>query len=381
VELRLSRAEKYGLPEQRYGSVLLGSFNIRKLGAIAKRDDRTWEFLARVCQRFDLLAVQEIADDMSGLNLLMELMGPHHGLIVSDATGAFPGDPGLSERLGFIYNYETVERTAIATDITYDRSKVLEILARNQDSINPVMTSYKNYLDAVQAWIEGGKQGPKPKKVKVKMPAFLNFIRQPFCVSFAIHGLPDKAPYELLAVNAHLYFGDYLSDRRQEFEALMEWILARVEMSDRTYYPNFLLMGDLNLDFNSPEVDRRRIEKYLKGFNNATGQQVNINFPFLDKHPVHNKVLRTNARLTETYDQIGLFFEDTRFPTFAQNPEMGASPSGPDYGVFNFVELFSRAIHDKAYSRLKKTEKTALVKRFEHKVSDHMPLWMRLPMP
>ena len=58
---------KYGLPEREYGSVLLGSFNIRKLGSSRSRSQATWEFLAEVCRSFDLLAVQEVMDDLSGL--------------------------------------------------------------------------------------------------------------------------------------------------------------------------------------------------------------------------------------------------------------------------------------------------------------------------
>ena len=45
----------------------LGSFNIRKLGASRSRNSDTWEFLANVCRSVDLLAVQEIMDDLSGL--------------------------------------------------------------------------------------------------------------------------------------------------------------------------------------------------------------------------------------------------------------------------------------------------------------------------
>ena len=52
--------QRYGLPQREYGSVLLGSFNIRKLGSSRSRSPDTWKFLADVCRSFDLLAVQEI---------------------------------------------------------------------------------------------------------------------------------------------------------------------------------------------------------------------------------------------------------------------------------------------------------------------------------
>lgn len=54
---------------------------------------------------------------------------------------------------------------------------------------------------------------------------------------------------------------------------------------------------------------------------------------------------------------------------------MGKNPMGPDYGVFNFVKLFSEAL------KVPDSQRNALIDRVQHKVSDHMPLWLRLPLP
>ena len=54
IRERLEAApESYGLPQREYGSVLIGSFNIRKLGSARSRNSDTWEFLADVCRSFD----------------------------------------------------------------------------------------------------------------------------------------------------------------------------------------------------------------------------------------------------------------------------------------------------------------------------------------
>ena len=376
---------RYGLPDRRYGSIFLASFNIRKLGRIGNRRRETWEFLADVCRHFDLLAVQEVMDDLSGLHHLKTLMGPEFDLIVSDKTGAFPGEPGLGERLGFIFNTRLIRRTDVATDITYDRSKVLRTLSQYNDEIHETLAPHAKAFQVYQhklAEFEAGRLRRRPArpKLKVQMPVFLSFVRAPFCVSFEISGHPGTTPYQFMAVNAHLYFGDFMSDRRQEFDAIMSWLIARVEERDKAYYPNFILLGDLNLDFNNPGSDRARIEKHMKRFNAGFGDEAHVNFPFLDVHPHRDKVFRTNARHTETFDQIGLFFRDERFPTFQENPKMG--PEGRyDYGVFDFVQLFSEALHDKPFSLLSKQKQNALLASFEHKVSDHMPLWLRLPLP
>ena len=90
---------------------------------------------------------------------------------------------------------------------------------------------------------------------------------------------------------------------------------------------------------------------------------------------------RINARLTETFDQIGLFNRDPRLPSHTGNAAMGAHPLGPDYGVFEFGDLFSEALLGRPYRELSSGERADLVPRFEHKVSDHLPLWIRLPLP
>lgn len=41
-------------------------------------------------------------------------------MIASDKTDAFPGEPGLGERLAFVYNRRAVLRTEVATHFIYD---------------------------------------------------------------------------------------------------------------------------------------------------------------------------------------------------------------------------------------------------------------------
>ena len=366
--------DQYGLPQREYGSVLLGSFNIRKLGSARSRNADTWRFLAHVCRSFDLLAVQEIMDDLSGLRRLMDLLGPDFGLVVSDQTGVFPGEPGVGERLGFIYRWKAVDRMEVASDVTFDRTKVLDSIASNYETFISDVEPYAKRLAAYRA-------GERKRPPKLKLSVFLSFIRQPFCVAFRIAGHPGTEPYEFMAVNAHLYFGNYVDDRRQEFNALVNWIMSRLKGNSRAYYPNFILLGDLNLDYDNPVRDRERIEEQIKSLNSELGEGPNVNFPFLDPHQGHAEVFRTNARMSETFDQIGLFSRDPRLPTYAENPQMGTDAQGPDYGVFEFVNLFSEALLDRPYEDLSSTEREEFVGRFEHKVSDHMPLWVRLPLP
>ena len=381
----------YGMPERIYGSVVMGSFNIRKCGSSRNRSPETWEFLANICQHYDLIAVQEILDDLSGLNRIMELLGPEFGMIVSDKTGVFPGSAGLGERLGFIFRWSVVQRGEVVSDITYDRSKLIEILAENYDAIHEVMAPYAEKFKEY-------KEGLRGKPRNVKLPAFLNFIRQPYCVSFKIVGHPGFKPYEFMAVNAHLYFGDYMSDRRQEFDALMNWIISRTEDNDKAYHPNFVLLGDLNLDFDNPNTDRARIEEVMKTYDKdgkevTASKRINVNFPFLDPHPTevaknpdNPAPFRTNVRDGETFDHVGFFSKNGSLPTYIENLTMGNDAVGPDFGMFNFTQLFYDVLKDELGLQndlpdLTTAEKRTFFGLFEHNVSDHMPIWVRLPLP
>jgi hypothetical protein len=85
--------------------------------------------------------------------------------------------------------------------------------------------------------------------------------------------------------------------------------------------------------------------------------------------------------MSETFDQIGLFSRDARLPLSQNHAAMGKNLRGPDYGVFKFVELFREALGIQPLSQLNKTQLKQFYARFEHEVSDHLPLWLRLPLP
>ena len=57
------------------------------------------------------------------------------------------------------------------------------------------------YADRWQAYYVDKRTSSKPR---VKLPFFLTFIRQPFCVSFEIPGHPATTPYRFMTINAHL---------------------------------------------------------------------------------------------------------------------------------------------------------------------------------
>jgi len=287
-----SDREPFGLPEHRDGSVVLGTFNIRELGACSKRSPEAWEFLRRTCERFDLLAVQEVQDDLSGIQRLRDLLGGPFELVVSDTTGKTPGRCGCPERLAFLHRSSRVRQTELASDISFDRTDVVSRLFERRDEFARTWAEHQAALDAWKTEnerrvAEGKRRTSKPA---IRLPTFLTFIRQPHCASFEVMPTPGDlaCPLGFLIVNAHLLYGTDRQERRWEFDALIEWLAVRAKQRDVICHDNILMMGDCNLEFEHIHETRAQIDALLRRLNAEklkSRKAAKANFPFLDPHP------------------------------------------------------------------------------------------------
>lgn len=372
---------RFGLPETRTDSVVLSSFNIRSLGGVDRRPAPAWEILARYCSCCDLIAVQEVMDDLNGLGHLMELMDGDFGMVASDITGGVAGRPGYVERLAFLFRWTRVQRTEVASDITVDRSAVVDALYEHRWDFLRDLEARTRDLAVYEARKEAGG---RPRRPPFVLQHFLTFLRTPLCVSFRIPD-GDSEPYELLAVNAHLLYGDrrrQRTERELEFRVLVHWLVERSRQAARMYHPDILLLGDLNLDFEDEDARREEIGAWLKSLNRTAmrgASAATAYFPFLDPHPATGRVFRTNVRKEQTYDQAAFFSRDTRLPR--PGAEAGSRPGGFDYGVFDFAGLMAEALLERPLEELTGRERTSFYRRFQYDVSDHLPLWIRLPLP
>jgi endonuclease/exonuclease/phosphatase family metal-dependent hydrolase len=78
----------------------LATWNIVNLGA-RDRYDESMFYIAEILSRFDVIAIQEVKDDLSGLETLRGLLGPWWRFVVSDVS---LGDPGNTERLAYLFD-------------------------------------------------------------------------------------------------------------------------------------------------------------------------------------------------------------------------------------------------------------------------------------
>ena len=83
----------HGLPAVRVDSFVIASWNLRQFGTIQgkrelerRRDIEAFRFIASIISHFDLVAIQEVKDDLASLRELIQLL-PDYDVVVSDMTG------------------------------------------------------------------------------------------------------------------------------------------------------------------------------------------------------------------------------------------------------------------------------------------------------
>jgi endonuclease/exonuclease/phosphatase family metal-dependent hydrolase len=189
-------------------NLIIGSWNIRGFGNIfeewgdnpgsPKRNLRALAYIAEIVRKFDVIAIQEVKSDTSGIRkLLQDYLGSDWGLIVSDVTA---GPQGNTERLAFIYDKRRVIPSGLAGEIVLPPTK------------------------------DGDPQE--------------QFDRTPYIVGF------KSASDRFALLTAHIKYGKIPEDRIEEIKKLAEYIAK--EIRDRTdsggEEKNLIVLGDFNID-------------------------------------------------------------------------------------------------------------------------------------
>jgi endonuclease/exonuclease/phosphatase family metal-dependent hydrolase len=196
-------------PRRTDHNLLIGTWNIRGFGAVhpswdenpgsPKRNLRALALIAEIVRRFDVIAIQEVKRDTSGIRTLVEgFLGRNWGVILSDVT---VGDKGNAERLAYIYDRRRVSPSGLAGEI------VLPPTAEG---------------DPVE-----------------------QFDRTPYIVSFEA----GSERFALLTV--HIRFGAQAEERLPEIQALARFAAEQIRARARTRGAeefNLILLGDFNID-------------------------------------------------------------------------------------------------------------------------------------
>ncbi len=197
-------------PKTREDKLLLATFNIREFDSNRKKNGpRTIEslyYLAEIISSFDIIALQEINQDISALKKVMRILGPDYNFFLTDIT---EGVSGNGERMAYVY----------------DQKKIL----------------FRNIAGEIV--LPGTAKKPVPQ-----------FARTPYLVSF------QAGWFKFSLCTVHIYYGkntgEQFEQRVKEIENLSMFFKARSNKEDE----NFILLGDFNI-LNHEDRTMKALEK------------------------------------------------------------------------------------------------------------------------
>ena len=175
-------------------NVLIATWNIRDFGSNRfnpqPRLKESLYYIGEIMSCFDLIAVQEVNENLTEFENLMRIMGPSWDYIMTDVSGN-------KERMVFIYDTNRVSFKKLAGEV--------------------VLTP------------------------KDKIKGALQFNRTPFVVAF------QSGWFRFKLCTVHILFGGNskkeLAHRTEEIESIAENIKKRT----RKFNENFILLGDFNI--------------------------------------------------------------------------------------------------------------------------------------
>lgn len=203
ARLRSQRLQR-AVPDHPDDRLVVATWNIANLG-VHERRPQDYELIAEMMSWFDLVALQEVNDDLVGLRAITDLLPPNWLALFTDRAGN-------NERLTFVYDRSRVAHSELTGEV--------HLLPR--------------------------------ERARVKLPdvdePFDDFNRSPFICAFRAGDFP------FTLVNVHIYYGaasgKKFDRRRLEVYAIANW--AKNRRDEPTLYdPNLMLIGDMNV----PEAD------------------------------------------------------------------------------------------------------------------------------
>jgi hypothetical protein len=129
------------IPPKARGHLLVATWNIANLG-LQRRDDRDYRLLAEVLGWFDLVAIQEVSDDLRGLRAIQRHLPARYRVQFNDAGGN-------RERFAFLYDSEKVAPSeevgeVTVTPIELDRVRLAHVAGRFAGfDRNPMIASFE----------------------------------------------------------------------------------------------------------------------------------------------------------------------------------------------------------------------------------------------
>jgi len=308
-------------------TLLLATWNIREFGGskYGGRIKEAYYYIAEIISAFDIVAIQEVKENLRALEKVMYILGENWRYISTDVTA---GKSGFQERLAFVYDSNKIGFQNIAGEIVLPMGKKIKV-----------------------------KKGKEEQEIAEDR----QFARTPYIAAFQCGWL------RFMLCTAHIYYGAAsgvkLKRRIDEIRALAKFLSRQAgkEFKKKSRGYNYILLGDFNI--NDPE------DETMKALQNN-------GFEIPEKLQIP-----TNVKKNKFYDQIA-------FKTREGELRIGGSEKSAgvlDYfrtifkagDVDVYEEYMKKA--DEEYSTYDDAKKGKLFEEWRtYQMSDHYPLWVEL---
>ncbi|NOU59706.1 endonuclease/exonuclease/phosphatase family protein [Marinifilum caeruleilacunae] len=204
------------IPKKQDDNILIATWNIRAFGNLTKkweatsndspkRDLHSLLCIIEIIKSFDVIAVQEVKNNIKCLRDTLRILGEEWSFIMTDVT---KGDAGNGERLAFIFNTKRVKLSGLACEIVIPREQLLKIAP-----------------DALDR----------------------QFARTPYAVGFK---RKDKT---FVLLTLHVLYGDDTADRVPELKAIADWMYDWAKQLKR-WKQSLIILGDFNIERKNDEA-------------------------------------------------------------------------------------------------------------------------------
>ena len=301
-------------------TLLLATWNIREFDspAYGERLPEAFYYIAEVIARFDLVAVQEVRQDLKALIKLCRILGGHWKYIVTDVT---TGSRGNKERMAFLYDSRKVRFGGLAGELV---------------------------LPPVELKDEENKTVYQPAS---------QLARTPFMCGF------QAGWTRFILTTVHILYGDQKADdpRRVEEIRQVAQFLRKRTLDQTAWARNLIILGDFNI---------------FKPTDETMAAITDAGFVV----PEEIQKLPSNAIQNKHYDQIAFRVRKDRFNTTGRANVLNYFETVfrvEDESIY--VADMGEAYHKTSKGKAR-ADKSAYYMTYwrTHQMSDHLPMWVEL---
>ncbi|NQW12974.1 MAG: endonuclease/exonuclease/phosphatase family protein [Rhodobacter sp.] len=310
------------VPAKSPTETLLATWNIREFDApsYGQRSQECLFYIAEIISHFDIIAVQEVREDLDALKSVVRILGDSNwDYLVSDVS---EGTPGNRERMAFIYDKRSISFSSMAGEIV----------------VPPIEVKEGNKL--------------------IRYDPSMQLYRTPYISAF-------RAGWShLVLCTVHILYGDDEADnpkRAKEIEVLAQILGKRAR--ERRDYSNLILLGDFNI-YGAGDITMKAltdagfyIDPSLQALPETNTGKKKRKYDQIAIHPVKKRMeLTGKAGVFNYFDTV---YTDADEPIYV--PQMGEaydtiSSGEPRENESTYYQTYWRTFQ----------------------MSDHLPMWVQL---